>query len=125
MVRKVWVVYAAIVSAATLGGEVNAVLGGAEIDARTYANWFVTSVLLVGTWCYALRKPLATERYWRLAFWLVLFASAVSSIPALLAGREARLLLALSLPLIAPAFVAMYRYGHRSPELWPPDGGRS
>jgi hypothetical protein len=125
MKRRVWTAYAAIVSTVTVIGEVGAVLRTGEIDARTFANWFVVTVLLIGTWCYALGKPLATERYWRLAFWLVLFASVVTSIPALLSGPEARLIVAVSALLIAPAFVAMYRYGHRSPALWSaPDGSR-
>ncbi len=118
MKRRVWLAYAAVVSAITVTGEVGAVLRSGEIGVRTFADWFVVTVLLIGTWCYALGRPLATERYWRLAFWLVLFATVVSSIPALLSGPEARLLVAVSALLIAPAFVAMYRYGHRSQALW-------
>jgi hypothetical protein len=118
MIRKAWAAYAAVITTAVLIGEVNTVMHTGEISARTFANWFVTAILLIGTWCYALEKPISTERYWRVAFWLVLFASAVPLVPAALAGRHALFMLAVTLPILAPAFVAMYLYGHRSPHIW-------
>ena len=79
----------------------------------------LTVVLLVATWGYALRMPLGPKHYWRPAFWVLLFATLVSIVPAALAGSSALIVIGVLLPFVAPAFVAAYRYAYRSPDLWP------
>jgi hypothetical protein len=112
-------VYAAVLSVAIVIGEVTNVAGGGHVDPRTLANWVLTVVLLVATWGYALRKPLGPRHYWRPAFWVLLFATLVTILPAALAGRAAMIVVGVLLTFVAPAFVAAYRYAYRSPELWP------
>lgn len=119
MIRRAWTVYAAVLSAAIVIGEVTNVAGGGRVDPRTLANWVLTVVLLVATWGYALRKPLGPRHYWRPAFWVLSFATLVTIVPAALAGRAAMIVVAALLPFVVPAFVATYRYAYRSPELWP------
>ncbi len=119
MIRRAWTVYAAVLSVAIVIGEVTNVAGGGHVDPRTLANWVLTVVLLVATWGYALRKPLGPRHYWRPAFWVLLFATLVTILPAALAGRAAMIVVGVLLTFVAPAFVAAYRYAYRSPELWP------
>jgi hypothetical protein len=116
-----WVVYAALLTAFVLVGEARNFLAGSGIDAVTIANWILTLVLLVATWGYALQKPLGTASYWRAAFWIVVVATAVMLVPVGLGTPEAILFTALLLALVAPAYVAAYRYAYRSPRLWQPD----
>ena len=119
MIRKAWTAYAAVLSAAIVIGEVTNVAGGGRVDPRTLANWVLTVVLLVATWGYALHKPLGPRHYWRPAFWVLLFATLVSIVPAALAGPAAMIVVSVLLAFVAPAFVATYCYAYRSPELWP------
>ena len=58
MIKKAWTAYAALLTAAVVIGEATNLAQGGTIDARTFANWVVTGVLLVATWGYALHKPL-------------------------------------------------------------------
>jgi hypothetical protein len=39
-------------------------------------------------------------------------------VPAALAGSAARVVVAVLLALVAPAFYAAYRYAYRSPQVW-------
>jgi hypothetical protein len=118
MVRKAWVAYAALFTAAIVGGEVTNLVQGGGLDLRTVGNWVVTLVLLIATWGYALQRPFGSTAYWRPAFWVVLVASLATAVPAALAGSAALLIVAALLPLVAPAFYAAYRYAYRSPQLW-------
>lgn len=119
MIRKAWTAYAAVLSAAIVIGEVANLSNGGRLDPRTLANWVLTTVLLVATWGYALHKPLGPRHYWRPAFWVLLFATLVTIVPAVLSGRAAMIVVSALLPFVVPAFVATYRYAYRSAELWP------
>jgi Flp pilus assembly protein protease CpaA len=116
-----WVVYSALLTVFVLVGETRNVLAVSGIDTMMVANWILTLVLLAATWGYALQKPLGSAGYWRAAFWIVLFATAVMLIPVALGTPEAILFTALLLALVVPAYVAAYLYAYRSPLLWQPD----
>lgn len=118
MIRKAWTAYAALLSAAVVTGEVANLAAGGVVDVRTVANWIVTTLLLIATWGYALQRPIGSLRYWRPASWILLGASLVTVVPAALAGPTARLMVAVLLPLVAPAFYATFRYAYRSPQVW-------
>ena len=118
MVRRAWIGYAALLTAAVVLGEVANLAQGGRPDPRTVANWVVTGVLLLATWGYALQRPIGSATYWRRVFWVLLLASLVTVVPAALAGSAARLVVAVLLPMVVPAFYAAYRYAYRSPQLW-------
>ena len=118
MIKKAWTAYAALLTAAVLTGEAANLAQGGTLDARTFANWFVTGVLLLATWGYALQRPIGAPYYWRAASWVVLGASLITIIPAALAGPAAVVMVAVLLPLVAPAFVASFLYAYRSPQVW-------
>lgn len=118
MIRKGWTAYAAVITAAVVVGEIANVAQG-SLDARTPANWVLSAVLLTATWGYALRRPIGAHRYWGPAFWVIFAATSITLLPVLMAGPAAMLVVAVLLPLLAPAFYAAYRYAYRSPELWP------
>jgi len=99
-------------------GEVANLTQGGAVDARTFANWVVTGVLLLATWGYALQRPIGAQYYWRAASWVVLGATLVTVIPAALAGGAAVILVAVLLPVLVPAFVASFLYAYRSPRVW-------
>lgn len=117
MLRKGWTAYAAFLTAVSILGEVWNVLHD-RMDTRTYANWVLTFVLLLATWGYALRYPIGARRYWGPAFWVILAATIVTIIPVAIAGLDGMVVVLLSLPVIAPAFYAAFRYAYRSHELW-------
>jgi peptidoglycan/LPS O-acetylase OafA/YrhL len=113
--RLGWLVYAAALTLAVLVGEVGR---GTRPGPVALASWILTAALLVALWCYALRRRLGHEAYWRAAFWIVSFATLLMLVPVLMAGGElARYTLALTVPIV-PAFVAAYLYAYRSPEIW-------
>ena len=118
MIKKGWTAYAALLTAAVVTGEMANLVQGGTIDARTFANWVVTGVLLLATWGYALQRPIGAPYYWRAACWVVLLASLVTIIPAALAGPAAVILIAVLLPLVVPAFIASFLYAYRSPQVW-------
>jgi hypothetical protein len=118
VIRKGWTAYAAVLTALIVLGEAANLAQGA-FDLRTPANWVLSAVLLIATWGYALRRPIGAHRYWGPAFWVVLIATGITLLPALLAGPAAMIVVGVLLPLVAPAFYAAYRYAYRSPELWP------
>jgi hypothetical protein len=123
VLRKGWTAYAAFLTVATILGEAWNMEHG-RMDARTYANWVLTFVLLLATWGYALRRPIGAHRYWGPAFWVVLAATAITIIPVAIAGIDGIVVVLLSLPVIAPAFYAAFRYAYRSHELWPMEKDR-
>ena len=92
---------------------------GGRVDPRTFANWIVTGVLLTATWGYALQRRIGAQYYWRAACWVVIVATLVTTVPALLAGPAAMLVVLVLLALLVPAFYASYRYAYRSPQIWP------
>jgi hypothetical protein len=118
VIRKGWTAYVAALTALIVLGEAANLAQGA-FDRRTPANWVLSAVLLIATWGYALRRPIGAHRYWGPAFWVVLIATGITLLPALLAGPAAMIVVGVLLPLVAPAFYAAYRYAYRSPELWP------
>jgi hypothetical protein len=118
MIKKAWAAYAAALTIAVVLGEATNLAQGGTIDVRTFANWVVTGVLLLATWGYALQRPIGAQYYWRGACWVVLGATLVTVIPAALAGAAAVILVAVLLPLLAPAFIASFLYAYRSPQVW-------
>jgi len=118
MIKKAWTGYAAVLSAVIVIGEAANLMRGGPLDFRTFANWFLTGALLVATWGYALQRPIGSATYWRPAFWVLLGATLITIVPAALAGTAAMIVVAVLLPLVAPAFYAAYRYAYRSPQVW-------
>ena len=117
--RTAWLLYAAALTVTVLIGEIGR---GARPDAVALASWVLTAALLVAVWSYALRRPLGSERYWRVVFWIVLFATVLMLLPVLARGGAiARYTLALTVP-VMPAYVAAYLYAYRSPALWRKSG---
>lgn len=125
MIKKGWTAYAALLTVAVLIGEVTNLAQGGKIDARTFANWLVTGVLLLATWGYALQRPIGAPYYWRAACWVVLGASLITTIPAALSGPAAVIMVAVLLPLVVPAFIASFLYAYRSPQVWRTEGSAS
>ena len=113
-----WVVYATVLTFGVLAGEAVNLSSGGEVTALTLANWTLSAALLTALWGYALQRRIGSERYWRAAFWLVLFANAVMLIPVMLGDRAVALFTGALTLLIVPAYVAAYCYAYRSAELW-------
>jgi hypothetical protein len=88
------------------------------VSAVTLANWALSAALLTALWGYALQRPIGSERYWRAAFWLVLFANVVMLVPVLLSGGSVALVTAALTLLIVPAYLAAYLYAYRSAGVW-------
>jgi hypothetical protein len=110
-----WLVYAGALTAAVVVGEASR---GTWPDLVAVASWTLTVALLVALWAYALQRPLGTEQYWRLVFWIVLVATLLLLAPVVAAGGAlAQYSLALTVPIV-PAYVAAYRYAYRCPQLW-------
>lgn len=117
-VRKVWAAYAGIVTFAVVVGELSNLARGAPVTWGALANWVITLVLLIGTWGYALRRTIATEVYWRRVFWILLVANGLMLLRVALASTVALALVAALMVLLVPAYLAVYLYAFRSPELW-------
>ena len=118
MIKRAWTGYAMVLSLVVVIGEAANLMRGGPLDFRTFANWFLTAALLVATWGYALQRPIGSAAYWRPAFWVLLGATLITIVPAALAGTAAMIVVAVLLPLVAPAFYAAYRYAYRSPQVW-------
>jgi hypothetical protein len=118
--RTGWLLYAAVLTFAVVAGEVSNVTGTLEVSALMLANWALSAVLLTALWGYALRRPIGSERYWRMAFWLVLFANLVMLVPVLLSGGAVALVTAALTLVIVPAYVAAFLYAYRSARVWSP-----
>jgi hypothetical protein len=115
-----WLLYAAALTFAVVAGEVSNVTRTLEVTALMLASWALSAALLTALWGYALQRPIGSERYWRMAFWLVLFANLVMLVPVLLAGGSVALVTAGLTLLIVPAYLAAFRYAYRSPNVWLP-----
>jgi len=107
-----------------LAGEAVNLSRGSEVSALTLANWTLSAALLTALWGYALQRRIGSQGYWRIVFWLVLFANAVMLIPVLLGDRTVALFTAALTLLIVPAYVAAYFYAYRSTALWDVTSGR-
>lgn len=118
MIKKAWTGYAGLLTLAVVAGEIANLRRGMPVEPRTLASWVVTGVLLLATWGYALQRPIGALYYWRAACWVVVVASVLTLVPALLAGDAARLVAVVLLVFVAPAFVASFLYAYRSPALW-------
>lgn len=114
-----WLAYASFLTVAVLGGEVSR---WETPDAVAVASWVLSAAMLVGLWCYALQRPVGSERYWRAVFWILAMSTAMMLLPVLMRGGELALFTAALTVLIVPAYVAVYRYAYRSPALWAPRG---
>jgi hypothetical protein len=115
--RIAWLVYSTVLTLGVILGEaVN--LRSQAPSAVTLANWVLSLTLLTALWCYSLRRPLGTAKYWRVVFWIVLFANVVMLVPVMLAGPEIALVAGGLTLVIIPAYYAAFRYAYRSPELW-------
>ena len=115
-----WVAYAAALTFGVLAGEAANVSRSGEVGALTLANWILSAALLTALWGYALQRRIGSERYWRIVFWLVLFANVVMLVPVMVAGGEIALFTGALTLLIIPAYVAAFRYAFRCPSLWRP-----
>jgi len=113
-----WVVYAAVLTFGVLAGEAVNLSRGGEVTALTLGNWTLSAALLTALWGYALQRRIGNEGYWRIVFWLVLFANAVMLIPVMLGDRAVALFTAALTLLIVPAYLAAYCYAYRSSALW-------
>lgn len=116
--RVGWLIYAALLTVAVVVGEWFNIERGGGPDAVTLANWLLSATLLTALWCHALQRPLGTAGYWRIVFWIVLFANLLMLVPVLLGGGPIALVTAALSLLVVPAYVAAYAYAYRSPELW-------
>ena len=121
--RAGWVAYAVVLTFGVPAGEAANLSRGSEVSALTLANWTLSAALLTALWGFALQRRIGSERYWRAAFWLVLFANSVMLIPVLLGDRAVALFTAALTLLIVPAYVAAYRYAYRNPDLWTSEVG--
>lgn len=113
-----WTVYAGLLTVFVLIGEAGNLSAGARVDPVAIAGWVLTLALLVATWGYALQRAIGNPRYWQAVFWIVLVATIVMLVPIALGTVEAILYTSLLLALVAPAYVAAYRYAYRSSALW-------
>jgi len=119
--RTGWLLYAVLLTAFVILGELSNARAGRAVTAIAVSNWILTAALLTATWCYALQKPFGAARYWRTTFWIVLFATAVMLVPVILGDPEVIVFTALLLALVVPAYLAAFRYAYRSPQLWRTD----
>jgi hypothetical protein len=116
--KKVWLVYAGLLTVAVLIGELSNFLRGEPLSWLTVANWVVTLALLTATWGYALQRPIGNARYWRRTFWILLAASALMLLRVALVSATALVIVLGFMAVLVPAYVAAYRYAFRSSHLW-------
>lgn len=116
--RRGWVAYAAVLTTAVVIGELSNLARGEPVTLLLFADWMVTLVLLTATWGYALQRPIATPSYWRLAFSILVVASALMLAKVALASRAALVASLLLMAFVLPAYFAAWRYSFRSPQLW-------
>lgn len=119
VLKRGWIAYAGALSAAVILGEAVDFAQGKPVTLAAAANWIVTAVLLIGTWCHGLQKPLHTERYWRAAFWIIVLVTLLGLVRVALAGRLGLYVSLVSLAFVIPAFMATFRHAYRSGHLWP------
>lgn len=118
--HKAWVVYLAVLTTATVIGELSNLARGESFTLLLFANWMVTLVLLIGSWGYALQRPIATPVYWRRAFAIVAFASLLMVVRVSTSSPAALERVLALMAFVVPAYYAAWRYAFRSPELWAP-----
>jgi hypothetical protein len=121
--KKAWLAYAGLLTAAVLIGELSNFLRGEPLSWLTVANWVVTLALLTATWGYAMQRPVGNAPYWRRAFWILLAASALMLLRVVLVSPAAFVVVLGFMTVLIPAYVAAYRYGFRSAHLWPRSPG--
>ena len=119
---KAWLVYAAVLTAAVVIGEVSGFLRGEPFSWQTLLNWIVTLALLTATWGYAMQRPVGNEPYWRRAFWILVVVTALMLLRVALASPAALVPVAAFMAFLVPAYVADWRYAYRSAQLWNPAG---
>lgn len=118
---RAWITYAALLTAAVVIGEFGNILRGEPVTWLMAANWVVTLALLAATWGYAMQRPIGNAIYWRRVFWILLVASALMLVRVAAASTTALVLVLGFMVVLLPAYVAAFRYGFRSPQLWHPD----
>jgi hypothetical protein len=119
---RAWLVYAALLTAAVVIGEVASFLQGEPFSWQTLLNWIVTLALLTATWGYAMQRPVGNEPYWRRVFWILVAATALMLLRVALASPAALVPVAAFMALLVPAYVAAWRYAYRSAQIWQPAG---
>ena len=119
---RAWLVYAALLTAAVVIGEVASFLQGEPFSWQTLLNWIVTVALLTATWGYAMQRPVGNEPYWRRVFWILVAATALMLLRVALASPAALVPVAAFMALLLPAYVAAWRYAYRSAQIWQPAG---
>lgn len=113
-----WFVYAALLTCAVVVGEVFNLQRGGGPDMVTLANWLLSATLLTALWCHALQRQLGTQAYWRVVFWILLFANLLMLVPVLMGGGAIAMFTAGLSLLVVPAYIAAYLYAYRSPAVW-------
>lgn len=116
--RWAWISYAALLTAAVVIGEFGNILRGEPVTWLMAANWVVTLALLTATWGYAMQRPIGSATYWRRVFWILLVATALMLVRVAAASTTALVLVLGFMVVLLPAYVAAFRYGYRSPQLW-------
>jgi hypothetical protein len=116
--RRAWISYAALLTAAVLIGECGNILRGEPVTWLMAANWIVTLALLTATWGYAMQRAIGNATYWRRVFWILLVATALMLVRVAAASTTALALVMGFMVALLPAYVAAFRYGYRSPDLW-------
>ena len=115
--RVAWLVYSVFLTLGVILGEAVNMRSQAP-SAVTLANWILSITLLTALWAYSLRRPLGTANYWRVVFWIVLFANVIMLVPVILAGPEIAMVAGGLTLVIIPAYYAAFRYAYRSQDLW-------
>jgi hypothetical protein len=110
---------------------ISAMVGFAWMRAADWIDLLVGVVGAAGLCAYAFSKRLGRERFWRVfaiaqPCWDLVFLLGLT--PLGLAGEvpdsepetsaEYAVTLVFSLALLAPVWLALFRYGYRSPALW-------
>lgn len=113
-----WFVYAALLTCAVVVGELFNLRRGGGPDMVTLANWLLSATLLTALWCHALQRQLGTQAYWRVVFWILLFANLLMLVPVLMGGGAIAMFTAGLSLLVVPAYIAAYLYAYRSPAVW-------
>jgi hypothetical protein len=88
-------------------------------------DYLVSAFTLVGLFGYAYSRRIWSQGAWRVALPIVVIWEFVNTARGLTKGDlgnvvEAAIYVALIFAIVVPAYVALYRYGYRSPELWTP-----
>jgi hypothetical protein len=117
--------YAALLTAAVVVGEVSNFLRGEPFAWLTVANWIVTLALLAATWGYAMQRAIGDEPYWRRVFWILVAVTVMMLLRVAIASVAAFVRTVAYMALLVPAYVAAFRYAFRSPHLWRHETGKS